>query len=181
MAEDPVKADEVVPGHRLRAGAAIFVTGQLAPLAIPLVTNSSLPATWKSVLSGVLLLGVPELAIVLTVVVLGKAGFNELKARIWKLVNRTVLPRDVSRGRYYAGLVVFLIPILIGWLLPYLYESAPSLLRYRLTVAIVGDVALIAGLCLLGGQFWDKIRALFVYDARATFPPVSSHDPDETH
>jgi hypothetical protein len=63
MAEDPVKADEVVPGNRLRAGAAIFVTGQLAPLAIPLVTNSSLPATWKWVLSGVLLLGVPELAI----------------------------------------------------------------------------------------------------------------------
>lgn len=154
------------------------MTGQLAPLAIPLVTNSSLPATWKSVLSGVLLLGVPELAIVLTVIVLGKAGFNELKARIWKLFRRTVLPGEVSRGRYYAGLVVFLIPILIGWLSPYLYESAPSLLRYRLTVAIVSDVALIVGLCLMGGQFWDKIRALFVYEARATFLPMTPHDPD---
>ena len=65
MAEEPVKAGQQVPANRLRVGAAIFVTGQLAPLAIPLVTNSSLPATWKSVLSGVLLLGVPELGIVL--------------------------------------------------------------------------------------------------------------------
>lgn len=177
MAEDPVKSDEGVPGSRLRTGAAIFVTGQLAPLAIPLVSNSSLPATWKSVLSGVLLLGVPELAIVLTVVVLGKPGFNELKARIWKRFRRTVVPSEVSRGRYYVGLVVFLIPVLIGWLSPYLYESAPSLLRYRLSVAIAGDVALITGLCLMGGQFWDKLRALFVYDSQKTCSPVTSRHP----
>ena len=146
--------------------------GQLAPLLITLVAMTSLPATWKTGLSAVLLFGIPELAILLTVVVLGKAGFDELKARIWKIVHRTVRPGDVSRVRYYSGLALFLIPILTGWISPYLYESVPSLAPYRLTVAIVGDVVLILGLCLLGGQFWDKLRALLLHNARVTFPPA---------
>jgi hypothetical protein len=32
---------------------------------------------------------------------------------------------------------------------------------------IGGDVLLISSLFVLGGDFWDKVRALFVYDAKA--------------
>lgn len=173
MAEDPVKVDQEIPRNRLFAGAAIFVIGQLAPLAIPLVANSSLPTTWKTALSGLLLLGVPEIAILLTIVVLGRVGFNALKSRLFGSVKDTLFPDTVSRRRYRAGMILFLVPVVFGWLSPYFYESLPELMIHRLAFAIAGDVALIAGVCLMGGQFWDKLRALVVYDAEATFSPVA--------
>jgi hypothetical protein len=159
---------------RLIAGAAIFVGGQLAPLTIPLVTSSSLPATWKTALSGLLLLGVPEIAILLAIVVLGKAGFNRLKARIFGSLKETLFPEYVSRQRYYFGLVLFLVPLLFGWLSPYVYEGVPDLVRHRLTTAISGDVLLIAGVCLMGGQFCDKLRALVIYDTEANRSSASA-------
>ncbi len=78
-----------------------------------------------------------------------------------------VLPQTVSRTRYRVGLVLFLLPLLHGWLSPYL----PLLLHgYKPTrlEALVGDLLLIVSLFLLGGDFWDKLRALFVWEARVT-------------
>jgi len=40
----------------------------------------------------------------------------------------------------------------------------------RLDVAVAGDVLLLASLIMLGGDFWDKLRSLFVYGSRAQFP-----------
>lgn len=169
-----MKADQGLSRNRLIAGAVIFVTGQLAPLTIPLVTNSALPATWKTALSGLLLLGVPEIAILLTVVVLGKEGFNHLKSRLFGSLKETLFPDKVSRLRYRFGLVLFLIPVLFGWVSPYLYEWVPDLMRNRLTAALLGDVLLMLGVCLMGGQFWDKLRALFVYDAEVSFSSATT-------
>ena len=35
--------------------------------------------------------------------------------------------------------------------------------------ALGGDLLLLASLFVLGGDFWDKIRSLFIYDAKADF------------
>lgn len=156
--------DDEVSRGRLIAGAAVFIGGQLAPLTIPLVTSSSLPTTWKAALSGLLLFGVPEIAILLAIVVLGKSGFVELKSRLFGSLKATLFPEYVSRRRYYVGLVLFLFPVLCGWMSPYVYQGAPDLMRHRLATAILGDVLLIAGVCLMGGQFWDKLRSLVIYD-----------------
>jgi hypothetical protein len=67
------------PKGRLLLGGGVFVVGQLSPLFIPLVTSSSLSTGLKSALSGLLLLGIPELAIFVAIAILGKAGFAFLK------------------------------------------------------------------------------------------------------
>ena len=164
MASDQEIADKQSPRGRLILGAVIFVTGQLAPLAIPFVASSSLAATWKTALSGVLLLGVPEIAILLAIVVLGREGFNALKSRLFGSAKSILFPDRVSIRRYYAGLVLFSIPILFGWLSPYFYESLPALMHHRITIAFTGDMTLLAGIFLMGGQFWEKLRAFVVYD-----------------
>lgn len=168
--------DEASRG-RLIAGAAIFVGGQLAPLTIPLVASSSLSATWKTALSGLLLLGIPEIAILLAIVVLGKAGFIALKSRLFGSLKATLFPENVSSRRYYFGLVLFLVPVLFGWMSPYVYQGVPDLMRHRLTTAILGDVLLIAGVCLMGGQFWDKLRALVIYDTEVSCSSASVEAP----
>jgi hypothetical protein len=121
-----------LPRNRLIAGIIVFVIGHAAPLAIPLVVASSLSTSWKTGLSGLMVFGIPELGTLLTVVVLGKAGFNALKSRIFGWLGRAVFPSEVSRPRYYAGLILFLIPFVIGWVSPYLFEVAPELTKHRL-------------------------------------------------
>ena len=171
MADQPTKDSLDLPRNRLIGGIAIFVIGHMGPLAIPLLSATSLSASAKTIISGLLIFGIPELSILLSVVVLGKAGFNALKARIFGWLGRTLLPSDVSRPRYYLGLIMFLIPFLIGWASPYVLEAMPELIQHQLVIAITGDVILIAGLCLMGGQSWDKLRSLFIYGAEVSFPP----------
>ena len=124
-----------------------------------------------------MIFGIPELSILLSVVVLGKAGFNAVKAMVFGWLGRTLLPEKVSVTRYYIGLILFLIPFFVGWISPYLFEVMPGLAKDQLIVAISGDVALIVGLCLMGGEAWDKLRSLFVYNAEVTFPSTAKSTP----
>jgi hypothetical protein len=156
-----------LPKGRLYAGGAIFITGFLSPLLVPLVTASSLPAGWKTVISGLLLVGVPELAMVLAVAVLGKAGFNYLKLVLFRFLGKYFAPPEtVSQIRYRIGLVLFSVPLLFGWLAPYLAGYIPIIDENRLVFAIIGDVLLFISLFVLGGEFWDKLRSLFIHRAK---------------
>ena len=49
-------------------------------------------------------------------------------------------------------------------------QHIPDRAENVFSFALAGDIMLIASLFVLGGDFWDKLRSLFVYDARATFP-----------
>ena len=153
------------PKSRLLLGGAIFILGQCAPLVIPLVVGSELPTNWKTFLSFLLFFGIPEGGILVSIMILGKSGFNHLRGLVSGKLKRYVLPQTVSRTRYRVGLVLFLLPLLYGWLSPYL----PLLLHsYKPTMleALVSDLLLIVSLFLLGGDFWGKLRALFVWEAR---------------
>lgn len=177
MADDSENTELKLPRNRLIAGIAIFVIGHGAFLAIPFITASSLSTGWKTALSGLMIFGIPELMTLLSVVVLGKAGYNAVKAFVFGWLGRTLLPAKVSRPRYYIGLVLFMIPFFVAWVSPYLFEIMPDLAKHQLIVAISGDVALLIGLCLMGGEAWDKLRSLFVYNADVTFPSTATRAP----
>jgi hypothetical protein len=49
------------------------------------------------------------------------------------------------------------------WWLP---DSSPE----RLYVNLGADAMFLVSLFVLGGDFWDKLRAIFVREARAVFP-----------
>jgi hypothetical protein len=125
--------------------------------------QSALSAGWKATLSGLLLLGLPELAILVAVAILGKSGYQYLKEKILLVIKRRVIPKEVSRTRYRLGLVVFFLPILWGWASPYVQEVSPLLSEHRIGIAVGGDVLLVVGLVLLGGEFWEKLRQLFTH------------------
>lgn len=156
-----------LPKNRLLLGGAIFILGQCAPLGIPFIVGSGLPIGWKTFLSSVCVVGIPELGILVSIAILGKPGFKYLRGKVFGVIRRYALPQTVSRTRYRLGLVLFLLPLLYGWLSPYL----PLLLHgYEPTKfeAFAGDLLLLVSLFLLGGEFWDKLRALFVWEARVT-------------
>lgn len=171
MAETHDVAEQAPPRGRLVLGTLILGVGFLCPALVPVVTASGLPAGWKATLSGLLLLGIPELFMLAAVAVLGKPGYAYLKRRVLGLVRRHVLPpQAVSRRRYRLGLVLFLIPLLWGWLTPYVAGRVAGYEGSRILLGVLGDAVLLASFLVLGGEFWDKLKALFVHEARAQLP-----------
>ena len=155
---------------RLTVGGAIFVAAFMAPLLIPVVAASSLPAIWKALLGGALALGIPELGMLVGVAVVGKPGFEFLKARLGRFFRQYGPPDTVSRARYTVGLVMFCVPLFIAWLTPYAPYLLHGLDLNRVSIAVAGDLVWVSSLFVLGGDFWDKLRSLFVHQARAELP-----------
>lgn len=159
---------------RLRLGLIVFVIGFLSPLLIPLVTDSELPTKWKAVISGFLAIGIPELFSIAAIAIMGKPGFNYIKKRFFAFLKKHGPADKVSRTRYRIGLVMFFLPVFFGWLAPYAPHLIPGYELHRFAVNLAGDVLFISSLFVLGGDFWDKVRALFVYGATAKFPESAS-------
>lgn len=67
---------------RYVAGVSVLLLFQLAPLLIPFVWFTEWSVALKSLLSGLLALGIPEIGVGLAVMIIGRA---EVK-RIWRIV-----------------------------------------------------------------------------------------------
>ena len=69
---------------------------------------------------------------------------------------------------------MFCLPFLQGLLETYSAHLAPQLVERQLWVEILRNGIFVASVFVLGGEFWDKVRAIFVVEARAIFPEESN-------
>ena len=162
-------SQQPVAGWRLKSGVALFIISIAAPLiGIPIVTSLGVSAAITASVSGVLLVGA-EIMGILAVVVMGKEGYAFIKNRVFGFLKQYGPPQKVSRHRYRLGLVIFSLPILFGWMSIYAGQLIPGFTDNPLPFALCGDILLLASLFVLGGNFWDKIRALFIYDSAVHF------------
>jgi len=156
-------------GWRLKSGVALFILSIAIPLiGIPVVTALGVSVTITATLSGALLVGAEVMGIV-AIAVMGKDGYAYIKTRVFGFLKQYGPPREVSRFRYTLGLVMFTVPILFGWVSIYAAQLIPGFTENPLPFALGGDILLLASLFMLGGDFWDKIRALFIYDSGVHF------------
>ena len=160
------KTEQPRAGWRFRLGLTILIVGWLSPLLIPVITRTSLATEWKTIISGLLAVGIPEVFTVAAVAIMGKSGYNLIKERIFSFLKKHGPPDRVSLTRYRIGLVMFVLPVVFGWLGPYGVHLIPGYETHRFVVNLVGDVMFVASLFVLGGDFWDKIRALFIHSAK---------------
>lgn len=124
----------------------------------------------KTLLSGFLLIGVPEIFSVISIVILGKSGFEYIKTRAFGLLKRVVPQGEVSRARYRIGLVMLLLHVIHANLTFYAPDLIPGYDEARISMNLAADFLFLVTLFVLGGDFWDKLRALFLYDAKARIP-----------
>jgi hypothetical protein len=108
--------------------------------------------------------GIPELAMVVAAAIMGREGFHHLKGLFWRLFKRVAPPGRVSRMRHRIGLVMFVLPLMYAWLGPYVEAMISPVAIYRIHTAVIGDVIFLASFFVLGGGFWDRLRALFAWD-----------------
>ncbi len=157
-------------GARFYLGMGFLIFSLISPFFIPLVVKLPLTTGVKGVLSTLLVVGGPELAVMIAVVLLGKETFHYFIARIKSYFRLKKPVKPVGRIRYLVGLVMFWVTILVS-LVELNYEPAREIYGDHFTeAAIAWNVFFIASLVVLGGNFWDKLRSLFIYDAYAIFP-----------
>lgn len=169
MKTTKTEIQEMPSRNRLLLGAGIFVFGFICPLFVPFVVSMDIPRSGKVILSGALTAGIPELFTIIAIAVLGKPGFRYLKDRLLAFLKRFTPADTVGKTRYRIGLILFLLPLLIAWLLPYGSPFISWYDQHRIAINATGDVILVTSAFVLGGDFWDKLRALFIHSAKAQF------------
>ena len=173
-----MSADASVIGQgapwRMHLAVMLWVGGFFLPLAIPLVSGMPLPVATKTALSGLLVFGLPQLLTIIAIAIVGKSGFHYLKERVFGAAKRLGPRVHVSRLRYRIGLVMLFLPLAVSLLEPYItLLPGPALLPHWIYAA-VDDTLFLASFFVLGGEFWDKVMALFIYEARAVLPATAS-------
>ncbi|UCD77114.1 MAG: transporter suffix domain-containing protein [Desulfobacterales bacterium] len=160
------KNEQPLAGWRFRLGLTVLIVGWLSPLLIPVITRTALAIEWKTIISGLLAVGIPEVFTLAAIAIMGKQGYDLIKDRIFRFLKKHGPPDRVSLTRYRIGLVMFLLPVVFGWLGPYGAHRIPHYEAHRFVVSLIGDVIFFASVFVLGGDFWDKLRALFIHQAR---------------
>jgi hypothetical protein len=143
------------PLGRLISGTVIFVSGFISPALIPWVLSTSLADGIKAVIAAA---------------VMGKDGFNYIMGALGRFLKPLAPPDQVSKTRYTIGLFMFFVPVAMGWIAPYFSHHIAFYEKEELIFNISGDVMIFLSLFVLGGNFWDKLRSLFVRGAKPVFP-----------
>jgi hypothetical protein len=157
---------------RFAVGVAMLVVGAILPLCVFPVAHSSWPAAVKTAVGGVLFFGFEIMAIP-AAAVMGKENFERIVKRAKGWVGSLKPAGDIGPVRHWTGLILFLLPVAPGYVMAYAPQWLPDATPARLWVNLAADAMFLTSLFVLGGDFWDKLRALFVRQARAAFPPVS--------
>ena len=154
---------------RLALGAALMAIGLALPLCIYPVTHSTWPVSVKTILSGFMVFGF-EIMTIPAVAIMGKENYDRIINWVKRQAKGLKPAAEVGPLRHYFGLALFLLPIVPTYVMAYaptwLADTSPA----RLWVNLAADLTFLLSLFVLGGNFWDKLRALFVREARAVFP-----------
>jgi hypothetical protein len=107
---------------------------------------------------------------IIGIAVMGKGSYYYIVEHIRIHYKTIVRVKPVSRTRYYIGLFMFTLPFVPSYVMAYAPHLLPELASLRVYVNLFFDLVFLSSLFILGGDFWDKLRALFTYSARANFP-----------
>jgi len=161
----------------MRLALTLWVAGFFLPLAIPLVASMSLPMLTKTALSSLLIFGLPQLLTVAAIALVGKSGFHYLMEEVFGVAKRFGPRLHVGRVRYRIGLVMLFLPLVLLLLEPYITSFVMRQPMPYWVYGAVADTLFLTSFFVLGGDFWDKVKALFIYEAKAVLPakPGSLH------
>ncbi len=152
---------------RFKLGIAIICLMLALWLTVPLAAAADIPGSKIAVLTGILFIA-NKVLLLLVIAVMGKSGFQELKRHLFGYVSAIAPTAELEIGpvRHRVGLVMFCLPLISSFLEPYVDSLWPGLRPNLWQLQLLGDAMLIGSFFVLGGNFWDKVRALFIRTAR---------------
>lgn len=151
---------------RFRCGLAMICAAVLSWTLVPLASAAGVSGARVASLAGILFIS-NKILLLAAIAVMGKPGFAELKSVLHSHVKSAVAwPVEVGIVRHRIGLVMFCVPLVAAILDHHMDIMAPQLAPYKIWIRVVGDLMLVTSIFLLGANFWDKLRALFIRDAK---------------
>ena len=150
---------------RFKLGIGIFALAFALWLLIPLAAAIGVEGSRVAALTGAIFIA-NKVLLILCVAVMGKPGFQQLKRSVLSSFSGLITDGPVSRTRHVVGLVMFCLPLVTAMIEPYFDRLLPGVRPGYWQAQLIGDIMLIASFFVLGGDFWSKLRALFVRDAR---------------
>lgn len=157
--------DPTAATWRFKVGIGLVGLAIAMWLCVPIAAWSGVPNTRIAAVTGAIFI-VNKVLLILVIAIMGKAGFQQLKSRIFGIF-RLSPATHVGVTRYRIGLVMFCLPLISALLEPYADAVAPGLRPNLWQLQLLGDIMFVASFFVLGGNFWDKIRSLFIRDSRA--------------
>ena len=150
---------------RFVAGISVLGLAMVLPLAALLVPLLDLPVAQSALIAGALVAGAPEALMLLAVALLGRQNFDRIVGAAKKFLYTTFFSTPVSRGRYYAGLAICLLSFVPLYVAGYASSWMPAD-HGRIVILAAADLAFIFSFFIMGGEFWEKFRRLFVWEGK---------------
>jgi len=154
---------------RLTLGIILLVIGFFLPFCIYFVAQTTWSSSAKAAVGGILFFGFEIMALP-AVMIMGKENFERIMSTLKSWLKILKPPSQVGRVRYTIGLVFFFLPLIPTYIMAYLPKWLPDNSMERLWINLGFDALFLISLFILGGDFWDKLRALFIRKARVVFP-----------
>jgi fumarate reductase subunit D len=152
---------------RLKLGVALLILGLVMPVGAIPVAATDWSVVVKTVVSSIFLFGI---MLIPAVALMGKENFERIWAGAMRFLKRLKPAGGVSKTRYQVGLYMLVGPTLYAWIASYAPSWLPEDYVLRVCANVGLDLITLASLFVLGGDFWDKVRALFLHDARVIVP-----------
>jgi hypothetical protein len=137
---------------------------------VPIIVVAVLPFTGMSLAQSgafaVVFLASGEIAFIAAAALLGKEFLAALKKKIMALFKRTHESKPVSRTMHRFGTTLLIVSTLPYYaVLVYLlfFSHREAEISFLAWTMVAGEAACIAGLFILGGQFWDRLKHLFLW------------------
>ena len=120
---------QIQPGWRIKLGFALFIASICWPVLLPVMPFLGFSGASIATFSGAMLVAA-ELMIIAGAAIAGKDGFAFIKQKIFGILKSYGPPQDVSRTRYIIGLIIFCIPVVLGWACAWGFATALMRLVY---------------------------------------------------
>jgi hypothetical protein len=160
-------------GWRFKLGICIFIFAFALWLLIPLAASMGVAGSRIAAMTGAIFIA-NKVLLLTCIAVMGKAGFQQLKGLVFGYAKGLAPSGPIGPARHVIGLVMFCLPLVTAMLEPYVDQFFPGLRPNIWQLQALGDLMLIASFFVLGGDFWNKIRALFVRTTTVVDSPDTS-------
>jgi hypothetical protein len=142
---------------KYKIGLALIAISCIMPLCGFVIPFIGLSTAVTTVVTGIFLIGGPELIFFIGVFLAGKEAVKLVKQKLWK---------PAGKVRYMTGVVLFVVCIMTNWVCVYLELTRMFPLNHhgQLYLMATFDLLLIVSLFIMGPEFFIKFRSIFSWE-----------------
>lgn len=155
---------------RVKLGIAFALGGNLLFFTSAWIAWMPWSTSFKAGLWSVLFFA-PEVGTFIGIGIMGRENYDRFKAVAIRWLLRIKPRGNIGLWRHRIGLGMLLLPLIPCYLQAYKPEWLPDSSPLRWQVKIAVDVIFLASFFVLGGDFWDKLHALFTRGPAASLTP----------